>query len=209
MARGEIRSAVEPNKLMTILLILFLVCLAALAWLWECKPAVRAAEPEPMSPTLKTPDPQPALDALIEHRTELTFLKRLIVHDASEASRQLQNGLLKAERDETCILRAMSLMAVLFVLALAGLGYCAILLPDIFRDPEHVVMRGLGYLGLGSLISQGVLLGYLLWHRITVGRLRRECRRLVLALAQTQLSPPAAADLADAQSPGGFPSPCA
>jgi preprotein translocase subunit SecG len=192
---------------MTILLILFLVCLIVLAWFWDCRPAVRGAEPDPLAPTPRPLDGRHSLD----HHTEHGFLKRLIVHDASEASRQLQNGLVQAERDERCLRRAMILMAGLFVLSLTGLGYCAILLPDIFRNPGHLVMRGLGYLGLGSLISQGVFLGYLLWHRIAVSRLRRECRRRVLARAQSQLKPSAAPDLTgdEAQSPGGFPIPCA
>jgi hypothetical protein len=46
-------------------------------------------------------------------------------------------------------------------------------------------------LGLGSLISQVVFLGFLLRHRAVVTRLHEECRRLVLALAQSQLKLPA------------------
>lgn len=52
-------------------------------------------------------------------------------------------------------------------------------------------MRGLTVLGLGSLISQVVFLTYLFWHRATVTHLHGECRRLILALAHTQLTPPA------------------
>jgi hypothetical protein len=172
---------------MKILSILFPFCLVAMAWRWHYKPALQRAEPNPSPPTPDPLDGKPMLDRAMEHQTEHAFLKRLIEHDASEESRQLQDSLAQAERDERCIRRAMFLMAVLFMLSLAGLSYCAILLPDVFRNPEQLVMRSLGYLGLGSLISLGVFLGYLLWHRVIVRRLRRECRRLVLALARSQL----------------------
>jgi len=89
---------------------------------------------------------------------------------------------------------------MLFMLSLAGLVYCAILQPRVFRNPGHLVMRSLCYLGLGSLISQGAFMGYLLWHRVAARRLHRECRRLVLALAQSQLKGFTAPVLA-----GGFP----
>jgi hypothetical protein len=152
-------------------------------------------------------DGKPMLDHQTAHTTERAFLKRLIEPDASDESRQLQDRLAQAKRDGTCIHRALFLMRMLFLVSLAALGYCAILLPDIFYNSEHFVMRSLGYSVLGSLFAQGVLIGYLLWHRATVSRLRRECRRLVPALAQSQLKPTAAANLihADPQSSNGFP----
>jgi hypothetical protein len=193
---------------MKIFLILFLVALVALAWHRHNESALRRAEPDPSPPTPDPMDGKPMLNRTMEHNKEHSFLKLLIAHDASEESRQLQDDLAQAERDERCIRRAMFLMAVIFMLSLAGLGYCAILLPDVFHNPRHLVMRSLGYLGLGSLISQGAFLGYLLWHRIGVRRLRRECRRLVLALARSQLRLPAAPSLTiygDTHSPSGFP----
>lgn len=192
---------------MKILSILFPFCLVALAWRWRHKPALRRAEPDPSPPTPNPMDGKPLLGHMKEHTTEQAFLKLLIAHDASEESRQLQDGLAQAERDERCIRRAIFLMTVLFMLSLAGLGYCAILLPDVFRNPSHLAMRSLCYLGLGSLISQGAFMGYLLWHRVAARRLHRECRRLVLVLARSQLRVPAASSLAihvDTHSPSGF-----
>ncbi|MCX6902266.1 MAG: hypothetical protein NTW03_02050 [Verrucomicrobia bacterium] len=170
--------------------LLLVVCLVALAWCRHKKPALRPAEPGSPPPAPVPMDLRPVLGRGREHKTEHTFLKQLIVHDASEASRLLQNNLAQAERDEKCIRRAVFSMVVLFMLSLAGLGYCAILLPEVFRNPSHLVMRSVCYLGLGSLISQVAFLGYFLWHRIAVSRLHRECRRLVLALAHSKLQLP-------------------
>lgn len=198
----------KRNDAMNVLLILFLVCFVALAWRWHNKPVLRSAKPDRSPPTPNPMDGKFMLNRTMEHHKEHSFLKLLIAHDASEESRQLQDGLAQAERDERCIRRAMFLMAVIFVLSLAGLGYCAILLPDVFSNPKHLIMRTLSYLGLGSLISEGVFLGYLLWHRLAVGRLHGQCRSLVLALARSQLRLPVALGnsmQAEKHSPSGFP----
>lgn len=193
---------------MKILSVLFVVGLVALAWRWHNQPALQRAEPDPSPPTPDPLDGKPLLDRMMEHNTERAFLKRLIAHDAGKESRQLQESLVQAERDGKCLRRAVLLMGVLFTLSLAGLSYCAILLPDVFSKPGHLIMRGLCYLALGSLISEGAFLGYSLWHRAVVSRLHRECRRLVLALAQSGLKVPATPSLSmhgDTRSPGGFP----
>jgi hypothetical protein len=144
------------------------------------------------------------LAQMTAHKKPSAFLKALVLHLDREERRQLYDNLVEAERDEKCIRRAMFLMIVLLMVSVAGLGYCALLLPEVFHNHTHLLMRSLAVLGLGSLISQAVFLGYLLWHRTTVTRLHQECRRLVLALAQSQLKGPTASGLtvlAQAQAP--------
>jgi hypothetical protein len=132
------------------------------------------------------------LAQMTAHKKAGTFLKALLLHLDREERHRLYDNLAKVEREGKCIRRAVFLMVVLLLLSVAGLGYCALLLPEVFRTPTHVLMRTLSVLGLGSLISQIVFLGYLLWHRTAVTRLHEECRRLVLALAQSQLKTPVA-----------------
>lgn len=175
--------------------ILFLVCLVALAWRWHDKPVARQPQPDPAPPTPEPVQIKPGANRALERHTEQAMLKLFIAQGAGEESRQLQDSLARAERDESCIRHAMFLMMVLFMFTLAGLGYCAILEPDVFRNPGHFIMRGLGYLGLGALLSMGAFLGYFLFHRAVVKQLRKECRRLVLALAQSKLKEPVAPDL--------------
>jgi hypothetical protein len=138
------------------------------------------------------------------HKKAGAFLKALLMDLSTEERLQLYDRLDKAEREEKCIRHAVFLMVVLLMISVAGLAYCALLLPEVFRNPTHILMRSLSVLGLGSLIAQVVFLGYLLWHRIGVTRLHKECRRLVLALARSQLKAAAAAQPAVhvlAQSP--------
>jgi hypothetical protein len=124
------------------------------------------------------------LDPLSERNTEHAFLQRVIAQDAGEEGRQLQDRLAQAEHHDQYLRRALFLMGLLIMLSLAGLGYCAILLPGIFCDPTHVVIRSLRYLGVASLVSWVGFFGDFLWHRTAVGRLHRECQRQVLALAE-------------------------
>jgi hypothetical protein len=128
-----------------------------------------------------------AADRMPEHETQAAFLKRLIAYEDGEASTRLQDSLAKADRETKRIRHLMLLMATLFMLSLAGLGYCALLLPQIFSNPTSFVTKSLYFLGLASLISQLELFGYLLWQRFAVSRLHKECRRRVLLLVESQL----------------------
>ena len=121
------------------------------------------------------------------HRKAGAFLAAMLMHLDNEECRRLYHNLVKAEQQDKSICRAVFLMVVLLMLCLAGLGYCALLLPDVYGSPRHPLGASLLILGLGSLISQAGFLGYLLWHRTGVGQLHRECRRLILALAQPQI----------------------
>ena len=124
---------------------------------------------------------------MLEHKTQAAFLKALIAYEDGEASLRLQESLAKADREKKRIRHALFLMGALFILALAGLSYCALLLPQIFFSPGHLVTKSLSFLGLASLIAQLEFFGYLLWHHFEVNRLHKECRRRVLLLVDSQL----------------------
>ena len=99
----------------------------------------------------------------------------------------MQDNLAKADRERKCLRRAMFLMVTLFLLSLAGLGVCALWLPHVFSDPTAFATNSLIILGLASLISQIEFFGYLLWHRVSVNRLHKECRLRVLLLVESRL----------------------
>jgi hypothetical protein len=124
---------------------------------------------------------------MLEHKTQAAFLKALIAYEDGEASLRLRESLAKADRERKRIRHALFLMVTLFILALAGLSYCALLLPQIFSNPGHFVTKSLSFLGLASLIAQLEFFGYLLWHHFEVNRLHKECRRRVLLLVDSQL----------------------
>jgi hypothetical protein len=129
-----------------------------------------------------------APDRKLEHETEAAFLKALIALEDGEESRQLRVSLTRAERERKRICHAMLLMVALFILSLAGLSYCALLLPQGFFNPTRFVTMSLSVLGLASLISQLEFFGYLLWHRTAMNHLHKECRRRVLLLVESRHS---------------------
>lgn len=158
-----------------------------------CARNVRSAPPPPAAKVNSAPlipaatCDKSVADRMLEHKTQAAFLKALIAYEDGEASRQLRDNLAKADRESRFIRHAMSLMVMLFLLSLAGLGYCALLLPQIFFDPSHFVIKSLCVFGLASLISQLEFFVYLLWHRFEVDRLHKECRRRILLLVESQL----------------------
>ena len=125
---------------------------------------------------------------MLDHKTQAAFLKALIAYEDNEASRQLRDSLAKADQERKCIRHALFITVTFFIAAVAGLSYCALLLPRIFPNPTHFVTRSLNVLGLASLICQVEFFSYLLWHRFAVNRLHKECRRRVLLLVDSQLS---------------------
>jgi hypothetical protein len=130
-----------------------------------------------------------------EHKTQGAFLNALIRHVDNADARGLQDKLRNAIREKNCIRRAMFLMLVLLLLSVSGLGYCAVLLPDVFRNPDATLFRTLLVLVLGSLMSEAALLGCLFWHQALVGRLHKECRRFMLTVVESRLKESSTAPL--------------
>ena len=165
-------------------------------------PPARKANSSPLIPRATYDLSAP--DRMRVHETQEAFLNALIAYEDGEASCQLRDRLAKADRESKCIRRAIFLMAALFILSLAGLSYCAFLLPQGFFNPTHLVTKSLSLLGLAALVSQFEFFGYLLWHRFGVNRLHKECRHRVLLLVESQLkpSPPQGLSFAISQEPG-------
>ena len=123
---------------------------------------------------------------MLDHKTQAAFLKALIAYEDNEASRQLQDNLAKADREREfhpsrLVLDGDALHSFL--------GRNELLCPsaaaDLFQS-RALRHQSLNVLGLASLICQLEFFGYLLWHRVTVNRLHKECRRRVLLLIDSQ-----------------------
>jgi hypothetical protein len=154
----------------------------------------RSAWPPPVATCASAPPipratrGQAAPDRKLENETQAASLQTLIALKEGEESRQLRDSLGKAHRERKHICHAMLLMMALFMLSLAGLGYCDLLLPQGGFNPTHFATLVFSILGLASLIAQLEFSGYLLWRRIAVNRLHKECRRRGLLLVE--LTPP-------------------
>jgi len=113
-------------------------------------------------------------------------LKVLLAREGGAQSLRLHAWLTKAELETSYLFRAAFVAGGLFVLSFAILGYCAVFLPDFFFNSPHLVVKSLTLLCLASFISELEFLGYRLWYRMALTRLRRECHQLLLPLVEYQ-----------------------
>jgi hypothetical protein len=114
-----------------------------------------------------------------ERQRQCEFLKSLILTGESSHT-EIYERIKKAECDERCVRIALTLVSLLALVSLLGLGYSAVLLPSFFESGTPVLVRLFCALGLASLFSTIVFTGYWLWYRKLVDRVYEECRRLVM-----------------------------
>ena len=129
-----------------------------------------------------------------EHEKETAFLRRCIKYDLSAAGRKLDERICQVQRDERCLRRASWLMALVAGLAMAGLGYGAVLLDDfpgrISVFTSLSVIKIFCAVGIGSLVCLLAFTGAGLFHRKELSRRREECRGLVTKLLESHLGEP-------------------
>ena len=117
-----------------------------------------------------------------EHHRETAFLRKLIRYDDTEARCRIEERMNQAERDERCVRGALYLVALVAGLAVAGLCYSAVFLPDFPQNTSQVVLKLFGALGLGSVICLIAFFGVWLSYRREFNRRREDGRKFVLAL---------------------------
>jgi hypothetical protein len=122
-----------------------------------------------------------------EHLKQSEFLKKLVMYDDRPAHRSLCERLAAAERNERCLLLACRLVGLIAAVALAGIGYSAVLLPQFFDNATHVVLRFFSALSLGSALCFVVFLGLWFWYRGHTNRIHDECRRVITAMLEARL----------------------
>ena len=122
-----------------------------------------------------------------EHRKQSEFLKKMVMIDDNLAHRALCDRLAAAERNERCLLLACRLVGLIAAVALAGIGYSAVLLPEFFDNATHIVLRFFSALSLGSALCFFVFLGLWFWYRSHTNRVHDECRRVITAMWESRL----------------------
>ncbi len=108
---------------------------------------------------------------------------------------QLDERICQVQRDERCLRRAAWLMALVVMLATAGLGYGAVLLDDfplrMSAFTSELVIKVFCAMGIGSLLCLVVFSCVGLFYRRELNHRREECRRRVTKLMDTLLGEPA------------------
>src|SRR5690348_8229832 len=79
-----------------------------------------------------------------KHRSETAFLKGIIAFDESDAGRDLERRLVRAETNERCVRRAALLVAGLAMLCAVGFGYGTVLQENFFFSEHRSEERRVG-----------------------------------------------------------------
>ena len=132
-----------------------------------------------------------------EHEKHTEFLRHCLRYGDSDEHQALEKQITQIQRDERCVQRAMWLMALLTALAVAILGYPAILVENFPYNTPQFTLNLVCALGLASLICLLVFMGLGRVYRRKLDRRREESRQLVTKLLASRLGQPAAAALRD------------
>ena len=124
---------------------------------------------------------------MTERQKATEFLKTLIRCEESDQGRHLEERILKAEKEEKCVRCAILMVSLVVLLALSGLCYSAVFVPQIRHYSSHFATKFFCALGLGSLICLLVFLGCWFWYRAMSNRVFADCRRFLWAVFESRL----------------------
>jgi hypothetical protein len=122
-----------------------------------------------------------------DHQKDTDFLKRLIHYEDSDQSRQLEERISTAEKEERVVRGALGRVALLAGLSLAGMSYAMILLPDFPQNRSQFILKLFLALGLASFISLVTFAGLWVRCRAILDGLYGQCRDLVSAAFERSL----------------------
>jgi hypothetical protein len=121
-----------------------------------------------------------------DHQSETAFLRRCILYDESAGRLELEKTIIRIERDERRVGRAVLLTAMLTALAVAGLGYGAMLGDNFPYNTPQFIITMICVLGTGSLISLMIFVVLGMIYRRNLDQRREECRQLVSRLLESR-----------------------
>jgi hypothetical protein len=132
---------------------------------------------------------------MMDRTKETAFLKLLLLHLGADETGLLTEPLNTAERNERCIRRALLLSTLLSLIALAGLCYSVVFLPDFFRNNafqnwSEPAIKLFSVLALASFISSLAFGGGWLWYRRVLHRRHTQCRRFLTMLIESRSAAP-------------------
>jgi hypothetical protein len=122
-----------------------------------------------------------------EHQKHTEFLKECLLYDDNLERRQLAAKLTEIQRDLRSVRRAVWLTAGLTALAVAGLGYGAVLGDNFPYNTPPLLLNLICAVGLGALISLLAFTGLRVVYYQKLHQRREECRRLVAKLLSSRL----------------------
>ncbi len=131
-----------------------------------------------------------------EHQRQTAFLRHCLRYDDSAEHEALDKKITKLQREDRCVRQAVWLMAVLTALAVAGLGYAAVLVEN-FKTLR--IVQIISALGLASLISLVFFVGLRILYRMKLDRRREEYRQFVSKIMKSRPGTPGITPVQDSR----------
>ncbi len=125
-----------------------------------------------------------------EHQKETDFLEHIILYGDADERLELEKRIAQVQRDQRCVKRAISVMAVFPLLMVAGLAYGKILEDNFPYAESPFFVKVICELGLASLICLAVFASVWAFYHRKLNRLREECRQLVRRFLMSRLGHP-------------------
>ena len=125
-----------------------------------------------------------------EHQKHTEFLRHCLHYGESDEHQALDKRITQIQRDERCVQRTVWLMAIFTALAVAVLGFPAILVENFPYNVPQFTLNLVCALGLASLVCLLVFVGLGMVYRRKLDQRREECRQLVTKLLASRLDKP-------------------
>jgi hypothetical protein len=111
------------------------------------------------------------------------FLRHILCHDTSSESRRVEETIARVHRERACVRKAAQTAAVFVLLAFVFSH------TDFFQSEPNFRMWALCVVGLAAMICLLTFLCVLVAYQAKLGRLRDECRNLVINFLERRLIP--------------------
>jgi hypothetical protein len=121
---------------------------------------------------------------------ETSFLRHSIAHEDSDERLKPEKGIAHIQRRKRCVQRFASVLALLPLLAIGGVGYETMSQKDFPYDGSHPGIRVLCEIGVASLVCLVALAGLLMGYHKKLARLREECPQLATRLLEPHWDQP-------------------
>ena len=116
-----------------------------------------------------------------EHQKQTAFFKAMVEQEDSHEHRELTERILKAERDERCVRRAIIKIILLMAMSFIGCLHTLVMMPEVIFESNHSMRKVFQILALGSIMSLATYVGFWFYFRALLFQVHGDCRRFLMS----------------------------
>jgi len=116
-----------------------------------------------------------------EHQKQTAFFKAMVQAEDSVDHQELKERILKAERDERCVRRAIAKIVFLMAISLIGCLYTLVMVPEVIYETNHSLRKVFQILALGTIMSLTTYVCFWVYFRAVLFQVHSDCRRFLMS----------------------------